>query len=264
MKHRTKLLCSRLFSILIVGTALSLQSPVMEAAATRQPKASAELLTTKPVLDGEIRGDAAWGKVTPLQEFWQIRPEIGEPASQDTDVYIGYTNDTLYIGVILHDSDPDKIIVADSRRDADLKETDSFTMIIDSFLDQQNGFVFGTNPAGIEYDAQVTPHLVAASGLAIRVQGLNRYYAFLLTAPGELRLIKRIHHESCLARLSFDWQFGNQYALWLRCDGPNLTAGINEQTLFEVTDHDLDAGGIGLVIEEGRCAFEAVSAKSDS
>ncbi|MEC7370815.1 MAG: ADP-ribosylglycohydrolase family protein [Pseudomonadota bacterium] len=112
--------------------------------------------------------------------------------------------------------------------------------------------------------AQVTPHLAAASGLAIRVQGLNRYYAFLLTAPGELRLIKRIHHESCLARLSFDWQFGNQYALWLRCDGPNLTAGINEQTLFEVTDHDLDAGGIGLVIEEGRCAFEAVSAKSDS
>jgi len=156
MKHRTKLLCSRLFSILIVGTALSLQSPVMEAAATRQPKASAELLTTKPVLDGEIRGDAAWGKVTPLQEFWQIRPKIGEPASQDTDVYIGYTNDTLYIGVILHDSDPDKIIVADSRRDADLKETDSFTMIIDSFLDQQNGFVFGTNPAGIEYDGQVT------------------------------------------------------------------------------------------------------------
>ncbi|MDE0745429.1 MAG: DUF5916 domain-containing protein, partial [SAR202 cluster bacterium] len=156
MKHRTKLLCSRLFSILIVGTALSLQSPVMEAAATRQPKASAELLTTKPVLDGEIRGDAAWGKVTPLQEFWQIRPKIGEPASQDTDVYIGYTNDTLYIGVILHDSDPDKIIVADSRRDADLKETDSFTMIIDSFLDQQNGFVFGTNPAGIEHDGQVT------------------------------------------------------------------------------------------------------------
>jgi hypothetical protein len=128
----------------------------MEAAATRQPKARAELLTSNPVLDGEIRGDAAWEKVTPIQDFWQLRPKIGEPASQDTDVYIGYTNDTLYIGVILHDSDPGKIIVADSRRDADLKETDSFTMIIDSFLDKQNGFVFGTNPAGIEYDGQVT------------------------------------------------------------------------------------------------------------
>lgn len=62
----------------------------------------------------------------------------------------------LYIGVICHDSDPDQIIVSDSRRDADLSETDSFTVIIDSFLDRQNGFVFGTNPAGIEYDGQIT------------------------------------------------------------------------------------------------------------
>lgn len=156
MKQSTNLLCSKLSSLFIVAMALSLQAPIMEAAATKQPKASAASLTIKPVLDGEIRGDAAWEKVTPIQEFWQIRPNIGKPASQDTDVYIGYTNDTLYIGVILHDSEPEKIIIADSRRDADLQETDSFTLIIDSFLDQQNGFVFGTNAAGIEYDGQVT------------------------------------------------------------------------------------------------------------
>ena len=28
-------------------------------------------------------------------------------------------------------------------------------MIFDTFLDQQNGFVFGTNAAGVQYDAQV-------------------------------------------------------------------------------------------------------------
>jgi hypothetical protein len=32
---------------------------------------------------------------------------------------------------------------------------DSFLMIFDTFGDQQNGFVFGTNAAGVQYDAQV-------------------------------------------------------------------------------------------------------------
>lgn len=42
-----------------------------------------------------------------------------------------------------------------SRRDSGLDETDSFRIIIDGLLNRQNGYVFGTNPAGIEYDAQV-------------------------------------------------------------------------------------------------------------
>ena len=46
------------------------------------------------------------------------------------------------------------IIVADSRRDSSLEETDSFQIILDTFHDGQNGFVFGTNPAGVEYDGQ--------------------------------------------------------------------------------------------------------------
>jgi hypothetical protein len=41
---------------------------------------------------------------------------------------------------------PHQIIVSDSRRDAPLDQTDSFQIILDTYLDQQNGFVFGTNP----------------------------------------------------------------------------------------------------------------------
>lgn len=111
--------------------------------------------------------------------------------------------------------------------------------------------------------AQVNPHLATACGLAIRVQGLNRYYALLLSAAGELKLVKQFHGETCLGKLSFDWQFGNPYQLWLRCEGTNLSAGVGEQTLFEVIDHDLSAGGIGLVIEEGRCTFDEISAKAN-
>ena len=46
-------------------------------------------------------------------------------------------------------------MTTDTRRDPDLAEMDSFQMIFDTFHDKQNGFVFGTNAAGVQYDAQV-------------------------------------------------------------------------------------------------------------
>jgi hypothetical protein len=62
---------------------------------------------------------------------------------------------TLYVGVVCWDREPSQMVVSDARRDAPLDDTDSFQMIFDAFRDEQNGFVFGTNPAGIEYDGQL-------------------------------------------------------------------------------------------------------------
>ena len=62
---------------------------------------------------------------------------------------------TLYIGVICFDCDPSKIVTTDSRRDSALTGQDSFQMILDTYHDRQNGFIFGTNAVGIQYDAQV-------------------------------------------------------------------------------------------------------------
>ncbi|MCZ6601052.1 MAG: DUF5916 domain-containing protein, partial [Acidobacteria bacterium] len=66
-----------------------------------------------------------------------------------------YDDRFLYVGVICFDDDPAGIIVADSRRDASLDEADSFQVVFDTYHDLQNGFVFGTNPAGQEYDGQL-------------------------------------------------------------------------------------------------------------
>ncbi len=60
------------------------------------------------------------------------------------------------MGVICYDREPDGIVVTDSRRDSSLADMDSFQIIFDTYHDRQNGFVFGTNPAGTEYDGQVT------------------------------------------------------------------------------------------------------------
>ena len=119
------------------------------------PEMRAYRLPSAPVVDGLVIGDDVWNGVVPATTFWQIQPNDGQPATQKTEVFVGFTDDALYIGVIAHDDNPAGIIVTDSRRDSSLEDTDAFLVIIDGLLDRQNGYVFGTNAAGIEYDGQV-------------------------------------------------------------------------------------------------------------
>jgi len=93
--------------------------------------------------------------VQPYSTFTQQEPDDGRPATERTEIRFLLDARTLYVGVISFDSEPDKIVVSQSRRDADLDDTDSIQILLDTFNDGQNAFVFGTNPFGIEYDGQV-------------------------------------------------------------------------------------------------------------
>ena len=118
---------------------------VMDAAPVEQP----------PVLDGNVLGDPAWAAAAPATGFRQNAPDEGQPATERTEVRILFGEGTLYVGVVCYDRDPSAIIMNDSRRDSSMADADSFMMVLDTFLDRQNGFVFGTTAAGQEYDGQV-------------------------------------------------------------------------------------------------------------
>ncbi len=120
-----------------------------------RPVAQAVRVGKGPVLDGRL-DDSVWIRAPVLSGFHQHEPFDGSPASERTEVRILFDDDALYIGARLHDSDPAGIVRGEIRRDADLKEQDAFIILLDTYLDRQNGFVFGTTPAGIEHDGQVT------------------------------------------------------------------------------------------------------------
>lgn len=142
--------------------------------ASAVPSLQAFPLNEAPELDGQVMEDAAWKGAQPATGFWQTRPDEGQPASEETVVFLGYTADALYIAAVLFDASPEQIIVSDSRRDADLDETDSFRVIIDGFLDKKNGFVFGTNPAGIQHDGQVANEGRGGVGTGFSSGGFNK------------------------------------------------------------------------------------------
>ena len=107
-----------------------------------------------PVLDGRV-DEEQWYPAQVASDFLQQWPVQGGPASEKTEVRFLYTEDALYIGIICYDSEPDRIVDTQSRRDGDLNNSDSVLIILDTYHDGQNGFLFGTNPNGIQYDAQV-------------------------------------------------------------------------------------------------------------
>jgi hypothetical protein len=145
---------NKLPSRLLAFAALSIL-PV-SVVAQDQAGRSAEAVRTveTPVVDGHL-DESVWRTAPAIQGFVQRVPSDGAPASERTELRLLYDEEALYVGAWLYDSEPEAIVPGEAIRDYDLEQSDAILLILDTFRDQQNAFVFGTNPAGIEYDGQV-------------------------------------------------------------------------------------------------------------
>ena len=115
---------------------------------------SASYVTDKPKIDGKL-DDEVWKTATKINNFTQRELKIGEPASERTEVAIVTTEQFLYVGVWCYDSKPNKIIAKELKRDFNYDLDDNFMIVIDTYHDLRNGFMFVTNPNGARADLQV-------------------------------------------------------------------------------------------------------------
>ena len=84
-----------------------------------------------------------------MKNFIQNSPNENYAASESTEVFVLYTKDTLYIGAFCFDSSPDKIIMSDGKRDGSLTESDCFQIMLDTYGDNQNGFLLQQHQLGL-------------------------------------------------------------------------------------------------------------------
>ena len=137
------------------------------------PTATAHVVATPPVIDGRLT-DPAWLEATPVTGFIQRELHEGAPITERTEVRILTDGQALYVGAWLYDSDPTGIVGGEKVRDGDISKSDYFGFVLDTYHDRQNGFVFTTTPAGIEYDAQVVNE---GEGGGIQLPGQTRVMA---------------------------------------------------------------------------------------
>jgi hypothetical protein len=107
------------------------------------------------VVDGEL-DEAEWRHAEPATDFIQRLPYTGRPATERTEARLLYDDRNLYVGVYCFDSaGPEGIVVKDIKRDFMTLESDGFQIVIDTFNDDRNSFLFAVNPAGGRWDMQI-------------------------------------------------------------------------------------------------------------
>src|SRR5688572_7330422 len=104
------------------------------------------------VLDG-VLDEPIWSRAVPAADFIQQDPQNGRPTTEPTEVRIAYDDEFLYMGVTCYDSEPEKWLGYQRRRDEGLGSDDRFMWVVDTFLDGRTGYFFEMNPSGLMADA---------------------------------------------------------------------------------------------------------------
>src|SRR5688572_12633071 len=126
--------------------------PVAPAVVSRIPGGRASLRANRiarPLtIDGQL--DEEWYRTIPaIDGFVQSEPREGEPATEKTEAWVFFDDETLYIGARNYDSEPNRIVANDMRHDAStLTQHDHFVVALDTFHDRRNGYNFMLTPAG--------------------------------------------------------------------------------------------------------------------
>ena len=160
MKKHIRILLSHLMGLLL-SVALSTaaygaETPLPAQSANGQNGRSVTAVrTSSPVRIDGVLSEPDWSTAEPATGFLQREPSVGDPASERTDVRILYDNDNLYIGVTCYDSAPERIVRTEMSVDGELRDDDNFSIVLDTFNDKRNGFMFMINPNGARWDATI-------------------------------------------------------------------------------------------------------------
>ena len=110
--------------------------------------------------------------------------------------------------------------------------------------------------------SRITIHLGDYGGVAVRVQGLRRYYGVRLTRAGQLELVRvRDDDVVVLASVPMKLEFETGIDVIVKAAGAELTAEV-DGTRLQARDDSPSAfndGGIGLFVADGALSANAVS-----
>lgn len=102
-------------------------------------------------IDG-VMDEQGWLDAAVADNFYMILPMDTSFSQVSTEVRMTYDEEKLYILVINHHAVPGPYYVESLRRDFSFQKNDNFLLFMDPFDDQTNGFSFGANAAGAQWD----------------------------------------------------------------------------------------------------------------
>jgi hypothetical protein len=139
----------------LVLTASVLDAWAQEKKQPEKKHYQARRVEESPKIDGRLDEPCWLPEVEPFQ-FVQSNPDNGALSDFKTEVQVVYDDRAIYIGALLHDPDPTKILREFGPRDDDDRNADLFGVVLDTYNSGINGFAFIVSAAGVQIDTYFT------------------------------------------------------------------------------------------------------------
>ncbi|MFM1857485.1 MAG: hypothetical protein RLZ05_545 [Bacteroidota bacterium] len=147
--------------LLLIGLFLSTASLAQSALPLRKMQTARTL--TAPKIDGKIT-DSVWTQVTPVSNFIINSPDFGKPAKLKTEVWVLYDDVAMYVAAKLTDQ-PRSIRKQLTARDGEQRQdVDYFSVFLDTYNDNQNGFQFVVTSRNVQSDGRISPNIQSQFG----------------------------------------------------------------------------------------------------
>ena len=106
-------------------------------------------------LDGKLN-EPEWKQAEVIRDFMQVDPYAGAFPTEETNCYILFTDEFLYVGVQAYDRDPSRLFRIGLERDFDISKDDDVAFVVDTYNDKSSGLVFCTNTLNARWDEEFT------------------------------------------------------------------------------------------------------------
>jgi hypothetical protein len=107
-------------------------------------------------IDGTL-DEPAYEETAAVGDFLQQEPNEGQAATEKTESWVFFDDDNIYVSARCWDTHPERMVANEMRRDTNqLRQNDTFAVLLDTFHDRRNAYLFYANPIGGFADSQIT------------------------------------------------------------------------------------------------------------
>ena len=144
--------------------------------------------------------EAAWQEAEIADRFNQNFPYDSSEAVAPTEVRVTYDDQFLYVIAIMHNNGPRDYVIPSLRRDYRGEAYDGFTVVLDTYKDKTNAFLFGVNPYGVQREG-----LIVDGGVMGRIRPGDPG-AFSLTWDNKWFSDAKMHEDYWIAEMAIPFK----------------------------------------------------------
>ena len=129
--------------------------PLFAATRNSTRTINATWVDNPPVIDGKLT-DSVWQHAQIATNFFRAKEGSIQFGQLNTEARVLYDENTLYIGVRCEEPDMKSLRETETRRDSPVWQNDCIEVMLDTYHDRRNCYVFAINTLGTQTDERVS------------------------------------------------------------------------------------------------------------